>query len=111
MPFRRLLALFFVSGASGLIYQVVWMRALALTLSVTVYAVTTVLCAFMGGLALGAAIAGRMADRLERPLLVFGLAEVARYFIAGDVHWNAAGHELVADNISPLLKLVPASSR
>ncbi len=54
MPTPRLLVLFFASGAAGLIYQVVWMRALALTLSVSVYAVTTVLCAFMGGLALGA---------------------------------------------------------
>lgn len=76
MPLGRLLLLFFFSGASGLIYQVVWMRALSLTLSVTVYAVTTVLCAFMGGLALGAVIAGRLADRLERPLLGFGLVEL-----------------------------------
>ena len=52
------------------------MRALALTLSVSVYAVTTVLCAFMAGLALGAWIAGRMADRLERPLFAFGLVEI-----------------------------------
>ena len=75
MPLPRLLALFFVSGACGLIYQVVWMRALTLTLSVSVYATTTVLCAFMGGLALGAALAARLADRLRRPLLAFGLAE------------------------------------
>jgi spermidine synthase len=76
MPPVRLLILFFVSGACGLIYQVAWMRALTLTLSVSVYAVTTVLCAFMAGLALGAWIAGRVADRLERPLLAFGLAEI-----------------------------------
>jgi spermidine synthase len=76
VPLRLLLLLFFGSGASGLVYQVVWMRALTLTLSVTVYAVTTVLCAFMGGLALGAALAGRLADRLERPLLAFGLVEI-----------------------------------
>jgi spermidine synthase len=73
---RLLFPLFFASGASGLIYQVVWMRALALTLSVTVYAVTTVLCAFMSGLALGAWLAGRLADRLERPLWAFGLVEI-----------------------------------
>ena len=44
MSLTRLLLLFFVSGSCGLIYQVVWMRALTLTLSVTVYAVATVLC-------------------------------------------------------------------
>ena len=76
MSLPRLLLLFFLSGACGLIYQVVWMRALTLTLSVSVYATTTVLCAFMGGLALGAALAAGVADRLRRPLLAFGLAEL-----------------------------------
>ncbi len=76
MPAPSLLLLFFLSGACGLIYQVVWVRALTLTLSVSVYAVTTVLVAFMFGLALGAGIAGRVADRLARPLLAFGLAEL-----------------------------------
>jgi len=33
-----LLLLFFASGASGLVYEVLWMRFLSLTLSVTVYA-------------------------------------------------------------------------
>ncbi len=71
-----LLALFFVSGASGLVYEVVWMRLLSLTLSVTVYAVTTVLCAFMSGLALGAAMGGWAADRVKSPLLAYGLVEL-----------------------------------
>lgn len=77
-----LLALFFASGASGLIYEIVWMRLLSLTMSVTVYAVTTVLCAFMAGLALGAAIAGRLARRIRRPLLAYGVVEVALAAVA-----------------------------
>ena len=76
MPFPLLLVLFFVSGASGLVYEVVWMRLLSLTLSVTVYAVTTVLCAFMAGLALGAAVAARFADRVPHPLRAYGLVEM-----------------------------------
>jgi spermidine synthase len=76
MPSYLVLALFFASGAAGLVYEVIWLRLLSLTLSVTVYATTTVLCAFMGGLALGAALAGRIADRLERPLLAYGLVEL-----------------------------------
>jgi len=75
MSRRVLFLLFFGSGASSLIYQVLWMRALSLTMSVSVYAATTVLCAFMAGLALGSVIAGRVADRLERPFAAFGLAE------------------------------------
>jgi len=76
MSLRWLFLLFTVSGACGLIYEVVWMRVLTLTLSVTVYAVTTVLCAYMAGLAFGALIAGRFVDRLSRPLAVFGLVEI-----------------------------------
>lgn len=77
-----LLGLFFASGASGLIYEIVWMRLLSLTMSVTVYAVTTVLCAFMAGLALGAAIAGRFAHRASRPLLAYGCVEIALAAVA-----------------------------
>jgi spermidine synthase len=76
MSLRWLLGLFTVSGACGLIYEVVWMRVLTLTLSVTVYAVTTVLCAYMAGLAFGAVIAGRFVDQLPRPLVVFGIVEI-----------------------------------
>ena len=58
------LALFFASGVAALVYEVVWIRALSLTLSVTVYALTIVLCTFMAGLGLGAALAARFADRI-----------------------------------------------
>jgi len=58
-------------------YEVVWMRQLSLVLSVTVYAVTTVLCAFMAGLAAGAAVGGPLADRVRRPLVAYGIIEVA----------------------------------
>lgn len=71
-----LLVLFFFSGACGLIYQVLWLRLLALVFGVTVYAASTVLAAFMTGLALGSALAGRILTRVERPLFTFGAAEV-----------------------------------
>ncbi len=68
-------ACFFVSGAAGLVYQVIWTRMLGLLLGHTVYAVTTVLAAFMAGLALGAYFFGRIIDRRGRPLLTYGLLE------------------------------------
>ncbi|HEV2123341.1 MAG TPA: hypothetical protein VGW38_11275, partial [Chloroflexota bacterium] len=71
-----LLVLFFASGISGLIYELVWLRYLALVFGVTVYAVSTVLSAFMGGLALGGFLAGRVADRVTRPLRVYGILEI-----------------------------------
>jgi spermidine synthase len=70
-----LLLLFFLSGVSALVYQVLWMRLLALVFGVTIHAASTVLAAFMAGLALGSMFAGRMADRVRRPLVAFAVAE------------------------------------
>src|SRR5690606_18892300 len=53
-----------LSGAAALIYQVSWVRLLALHMGHGLASVSTVLAAFMGGLALGAALAGRVAPRL-----------------------------------------------
>jgi spermidine synthase len=70
-----LAALFFLSGLSALVYQVLWLRLLGLVFGVTVYAASTVLASFMAGLAVGSFAAGRVADRLRRPLLWFAAAE------------------------------------
>ena len=70
------MVLFLFSGASALIYQVVWLRLLSLVFGVTVYAASAVLAAFMAGLAIGSAVAGRVADRVRHPLAWFGAAEL-----------------------------------
>src|SRR3954470_15027298 len=60
MNSRRLFVLLYaLSGAAALIYEVAWTRLLTLQLGHTVAAASTVLAAFMGGLAVGAWIAGR----------------------------------------------------
>lgn len=74
--YATLLVLFFLSGATGLVYEVAWTRMLTLVFGHTVHAVSTVLAAFMGGLALGSWIASRFADRLRRPLVVYGALEI-----------------------------------
>jgi spermidine synthase len=71
-----LLVAFFLSGISGLIYQALWLRLLALVFGVTVWAATTVLASFMGGLAIGSFLAGRIADRVGSPLRWFALCEL-----------------------------------
>jgi spermidine synthase len=71
-----LLLLFFCSGVCGLAYQVLWLRLLSLVFGVTVYAASTVLAAFMAGLAVGSVLAGRVISRVRRPLVVFGAAEI-----------------------------------
>jgi len=67
---------FVVSGASGLIYEVLWARMLGLVFGATTLAVSTVLAAFMGGLALGSALAGRLASRIRKPLATYGWMEI-----------------------------------
>ena len=68
--------LFFLSGAAGLIYQVVWSRMLNEVFGVTVYAVATVLATFLAGLALGSLLLGRLGDRLRNPLRFYGWLEI-----------------------------------
>lgn len=69
--------LFFLSGATGLIYQLLWVRVLYQTFGSTIYSVTTVVAAFMGGLGLGAWLLGRHADRHPRPAALYGWLEIA----------------------------------
>jgi spermidine synthase len=68
--------LFFGSGISALIYQVLWLRLMGLVFGVTTYAASTVWAAFMGGLAVGSLVAGRVGDRTRRPLVWFGACEL-----------------------------------
>ena len=67
---------FILSGATGLIYEVLWARMLGLVFGATTLAVSTVLAAFMGGLALGSALAGKLAPRIKKPLSVYGVMEI-----------------------------------
>jgi spermidine synthase len=71
-----ILLCFFASGISGLVYQVVWVRELVLVFGATTFAVSTVLTAFMGGLALGSFYFGRRSERVNRPLRLYGLIEI-----------------------------------
>jgi len=72
-----LVCLLILSGICALVYQVLWLRLLALTFGVTTHAASTVLASFMGGLALGSFVAGRLADRVRHPLRLFGLVELS----------------------------------
>jgi len=65
-PPRWFLLAYAASGAAALIYEVAWTRLLTLYLGHGVAAASTVLAAFMGGLAIGAAWGGPRADRAAR---------------------------------------------
>ena len=72
---RTILLLYFFSGVSALVYEIVWARMLGLIVGTAVAAWAAVLIAYMGGMALGSVIGGRIADRVRRPLQLFALCE------------------------------------
>lgn len=73
---RIVLIAFGLSGAAALIYEVAWTRSISLILGSTTYALSTMLSTFMAGLAIGAYIGGRLADRQKNLLMLFGLMEL-----------------------------------
>ena len=75
IPRKVVLLLFFGSGATSLIYEVVWSRSLSLIFGATALGVSTVLAAFMAGLALGSYWFGRVADCHKNPIRLYGLLE------------------------------------
>ena len=56
---RLVLAIFILSGAAGLMYEVVWSRQLVLVFGNTTQAVSTILTGFFGGMAIGSFVGGR----------------------------------------------------
>ncbi len=69
-------AVFILSGLSALIYQVYFMKKISLIFGSTALAVTTVLAAYMFGLAAGSYIGGKIADRVKSPIRVYAYAEL-----------------------------------
>ncbi|MGQ9615241.1 MAG: fused MFS/spermidine synthase [Spirochaetota bacterium] len=67
--------IFFITGALGLSYEIVFRRQLLLSLGVTHYSVGTVLTVFMAGLGLGSIVGGKIADRVSDPILLFSILQ------------------------------------
>lgn len=108
-----LLLLFFLSGLTSLIYQVVWLKYLNLTLGAGAYSVAVVLAGFMGGLGLGAWLIGKRASGIRHPIRVYGLLEggIGLYALASpwlfhgvDAVYRASFQALGPDN--PLIFIV-----
>lgn len=70
-----LMAAFFLSGASALIYQVLWLKKLILTFGSTTIAVSTILACFMGGLALGSYLMANRAFNVKKVLVIYAILE------------------------------------
>ncbi|NNC38144.1 MAG: fused MFS/spermidine synthase [Hyphomonadaceae bacterium] len=65
-----------LSGFAALLYQTAWLRLFSTIFGTSEYAVTIVLAAYMGGLALGAWVAGRYLDRIHSPIFAYGILEL-----------------------------------
>lgn len=75
---KVLLPIFFLSGFSALIYEVIWARMLSLVFGSTVEAVSAVVTAFMLGLSLGSYLMGRWADEWKKNVLfIYSLTELS----------------------------------
>ena len=77
--FLLALAVFCVSGAASLLYQVIWQRVLTVFSGADVFSATIIVASFMGGLGLGTLAGGHVADRVSRraSLMLVGAAEMA----------------------------------
>jgi len=71
-----LLACFFLSGLTGLLYEVVWVRLFTLIFGHTAYSTAAVLAAFMGGLGAGGRLAGGFIEKRKDAVLFYALAEL-----------------------------------
>ncbi|MCW8895589.1 MAG: fused MFS/spermidine synthase [Sulfurimonas sp.] len=64
-----------LSGASALIYQVLWVRLLSLSIGSTSVSISIVLAVFFLGLGLGSYYAGALIDRFKNALKIYIVAE------------------------------------
>jgi predicted membrane-bound spermidine synthase len=109
----------FLSGATALVYELVWSKYLANVLGNSGQAHAVVLATFMGGLALGAYVFGRTADRVKSPLKMYGLLELGVGVYALVFPWvldvlsaaylAVAGHVPDAVRVGPRLLLAALS--
>ena len=60
--------IFFLSGASALIFESLWFRLAGLSLGNSVWSASLVLAAFMGGLALGNGLVARLHRRISHQI-------------------------------------------
>jgi spermidine synthase len=101
--------LFVFSGFAALVLEAVFLRLLTLLFGSTAVASALVLSAFMAGLAIGAALFGRVADRIGRPLRLFGILEIGTGLSGAALTWLlGSGRQLF---LAPIRGLEPGPGR
>jgi spermidine synthase len=117
IPLALIIACFFGSGLTGLIYEILWTRRLGLTFGSTTFSVTTVLAAFMAGLGIGSYLIGRRADRsklgglriyayLELAIGIYALASLPLLSLVESIYAGLQSSMELGQGGATLLKLV-----
>src|SRR5688572_8845965 len=115
---RRAVAATLAAGLSGfaaLVYEVIWVRPITLVVGHTVGAVTVVLCAFLGGLGLGAALAAREVRRRREPMRWTAYAVLEGLIALGGVLVPLVAPRIIAASgparfMTAILLLVPPAT-
>ena len=107
-PAPRAPPLFFVSGALGLVYEVLWMRWFTTLFGATTLATTATLSGFFLGLAAGSRTFGERSKRWRRPVRAFGLLEIGVGLGALLVHPILDLYRQAYPVLYPLLSPFPA---
>src|SRR5688572_1317879 len=105
-----LYVIFFLSGATGLVYQVIWVRLTGLVFGNTSQAIAVVLGAFMAGLALGSWKIGQRADHVASPLRLYGLLEIGIGISAAVVPLVFGSLDSLYWAITPSLESIPGAN-
>lgn len=95
--------LFFISGSTGLAYEVIWSRRFTHIWGSSSLAMASVVASFLFGLGLGALLLGRVADRMKKPLLWYGIAEIAIGVLALIIPFEIVALSELAIQIHPSL--------
>lgn len=73
------LVCFFLSGLTGLVYEILWTRMIVKLIGGAPFAVSIILTIFMAGLGVGSLLAGKFVDKLKTPaslIKTYGLLEL-----------------------------------
>lgn len=103
---------FFLSGMAGLSYELTWVRYLTQLFGASTPAVAATVAIFFTGLALGAALGGKIFDRAKHPMLAYARLELAIGVAAAIVpmlFWVvefSLAHYLHKGSSNPLMLLV-----
>ena len=79
---QAIVAIFVISGAAGLTYEIVWSRQLVLIFGNTTLAVAAILTGYFGGMAIGSFLGGRLADRVRSGLRLYAGLELLLVVVA-----------------------------